>query len=364
MIKIAIDCRMIGSGGIGSFISELLPYFLAENECLLIGTHEQCSDYVRMPNTEFCFCDVKPFSFRETFFFPPDVLEKIHQYDYYFTPYCNIPGGLNLPTFSVIHDVVFLDVDGMTGFLGRFARKIFYKRAINYSDAIFTVSEFSKERIIHHLKCKKNIEIVYNAAPKYLTEDFPNGKPAKKDQILFVGNIKKHKGLKYLLDAFEAARKSDSSFQSKLVIVGNAENFRTGDEETVSRISRLSASDGFIEFTGKISNERLKYLYAESKLLVQPSLYEGFGMPPLEAMTVGTPVLISDIPVFKEIYGQLPVSFFEAGNAEDLCEKLLAVSKNLPERIDISSLTELYSYKRSAEIIIKTLSGFGNQCKN
>ena len=102
-MKIAIDCRMIGSGGIGSYVSELVPHFLENNECLLLGTHEQCMDFVRMANVEFCYCDVKPFSFEEMFSFPKEVLDKIHQYDFYFTPYCNIPGGIRIPVFSTIH---------------------------------------------------------------------------------------------------------------------------------------------------------------------------------------------------------------------------------------------------------------------
>lgn len=355
-MRIAIDCRMIGSGGIGSFISELIPCFLEENECLLIGTHEQCTPFLRLQNVEFCYCDVKPFSLKEIISFPPDVLEAIHHYDYYFTPYCNIPGKIELPIFSVIHDVVFLDVKGMTGFFGKIARKMFYKRAVNFSNAIFTVSEFSKERILHHLHTKKQIEVVYNAAPKYLKEPFEDALPAKKDQILFVGNIKKHKGLKTLLDAFEKARNSDKDFKSKLVIVGNAENFRTGDEETVARLNELSAREGFVEFTGRILNDQLKYAYAESKLLVQPSLYEGFGIPPLEAMTVGTPALISDIQVFKEIYSNLPVTFFKTGDSNDLCEKLLSLNKTEPPEIDLSKIESLYSYKRSASIICETMA--------
>ena len=108
MLRIAIDCRMIGSGGIGSFISELIPHFLKENECLLIGTHEQCAPFLRDQNVEFCFCDIKPFSFKESFAFPYEILEKINNYEVYFTPYCNIPSGINIPIFSTIHDVVFL----------------------------------------------------------------------------------------------------------------------------------------------------------------------------------------------------------------------------------------------------------------
>ncbi|WP_407429159.1 glycosyltransferase family 4 protein [Treponema sp.] len=355
MLRIAIDCRMIGSGGIGSFISELIPWFLEENECLLIGTHEQCTPFVRMQNVEFCFCDTKPFSLSEILNFPSEVLEKINSYNYYFTPYCNIPGGINIPVFSTIHDVVFLDVKGLTGFSGRLIRKEFYKRAVNYSKAVFTVSNFSKERILHHLHCKKPLEVIYNAAPAYLKQPFENELPAKKNQILFVGNIKKHKGLKTLLEAFEKASNSSSEFNSNLVIVGNAENFRTGDEETVNKINVLIENGAKISFTGRISNDELKYLYASSRLLVQPSLYEGFGMPPLEALTMGTRAIISDIPVFKEIYQDLPVTFFKAGDSEDLCRKLLLCSDEPFSEEENSLIQNKYSYKDSAKKIIEVM---------
>nr|MCR4821268.1 glycosyltransferase family 4 protein [Treponema sp.] len=298
-----------------------------------------------------------PFSLRETFSFPPEVLDRINKFDFYFNTYCNIPYGINIPIFSTIHDVVFLDVKELTGFAGRLGRKFFYQRAINYSKGIFTVSNFSKERIQAQLHCKKEIQVVYNGAPSYLSKPFEED-IQKKDQILFVGNIKKHKGLSILLDAFIAARKASDSFKSKLLIVGNADNFRTGDDETAVRLKNLSETEDFIQFTGRISNEELKSVYAQSKFLVQPSLYEGFGMPPLEAMTVGTPALISDIPVFQEIYSDLAVTFFQSGNAENLAEKLLEMSSKVDKNeisIDLSSIAEKYSYKKSADIICKTM---------
>jgi len=64
---------------------------------------------------------------------------------------------------------------------------------------------------------------------------------------------------------------------------------------------------------------------SEAALLVQPSLYEGFGFPPLEALVLGTRALISDIPVFKEIYEGFPVVFFHAGDAEDLKNKMVEI---------------------------------------
>ena len=354
MLKLAVDVRMIGSGGIGSYISEIVPYLLKHAECLLIGTHEQCMDFVRMENVEFCFCDVQPFSARELLSFPRDVLAKINASDAYYTPYCNIPAGIRIPVFSTIHDMVFFDVPELTSALGRAARRWFYQRAIRRSKAIFTVSDFSRSRIQHHLHCKKPLVLTYNAAPRYLTTPFDaadGGVPAKADEILFVGNIKKHKGLSTLLEAFTKARAQ--GLTAKLVIVGNAENFRTGDEDAVRRLQEAQAQEGSpIVFTGRVSNAELKRLYARARLLVQPSLYEGFGIPPLEAMTVGTPALISDIPVFKEIYSAYPVTFFKAGDASDLAAKLLSATST---RVDVSGIRSPFSYEKSAQIILSTI---------
>ena len=92
-------------------------------------------------------------------------------------------------------------------------------------------------------------------------------------------------------------------------------------------------------------------------LLVQPSLYEGFGIPPLEAMSLGTPVLVSDIPVFKEIYADFPVTFFEAGNATDLSKRLIKLFENgIPQRVNLSdSQKTKYTYEKTANIVKKTL---------
>jgi glycosyltransferase involved in cell wall biosynthesis len=356
MLKIAIDCRMTGSGGIGSFINELIPHFLNNNECLLIGTHEQCQDFLRLQNVEFCWCDVKPFSLKEMFSFPREVLKKINSCDCFFTPYINIPGGIKVPVFSTIHDIVFLDVPGLTGFTGRIIRKYFYQRAINLSKALFTVSEFSKERILFKLRCKKEISVVYNSAPSYLTKDNGNSNTIQKTgSILFVGNIKKHKGLSTLLEAYSKA--VNKGLKYKLLITGSKDNFRTKDIQTSKLLEEASSLN--IEFTGKVSNEKLKEIYKSSNVLVQPSIYEGFGMPPLEAMTLGTPAIISDIPVFKEIYGDFPVVFFKTGDSDDLCTKLLEFEKN-PFEADIKDRKDRYSYKKSAQIILDNITKYIN----
>ena len=179
---------MSGKSGIGTFLDEILPYLKnSGNELFLFGSKEGES------------CNVKTFSLKEMFLFPKELLKKINSCDVYFSPYCNIPGGIKIPVFSTIHDIVFLDVKGLCGKIGIIARKFFYKRAIKKSKEIFTVSNFSKERIEKVLKCKKKIAVVYNGLPNYMEKKCPNVQ--KNNSIIFIGNIKKHKGLSVLLSA-------------------------------------------------------------------------------------------------------------------------------------------------------------------
>lgn len=330
-MKIAVDMRMSGKSGIGTFLDEIIPYFKESgNEIIFIK-----------PN-------VGTFSLKEIFAFPKDELKKINSCDVYFTPYCNIPGGIKIPVYSTIHDVVFLDIKGLSGKIGRLARKFFYRRAVKKSKAVFTVSNFSRERIIHHLKCTKPIHVVYNGLPSYFNniEKCQN----KDNSIIFIGNIKKHKGLSVLLDAFEKVLEEKSDL--KLLIVGNNKNFRTEDSTVYSKIEKInSIHASSISFTGFIENEELKNLLCKASLLVQPSLYEGFGIPPLEALECGTNAVISDIEVFKEIYGKLPVTFFKSEDSEDLKNKILeTLGKPQPQIKE-----KIYSYKKTAQLILENL---------
>lgn len=330
-MKIAVDMRMSGKSGIGTFLDELIPYF-------------------KESGNEFYFScpDVKTFSIKEMFCFPKEELKKINSCDAYFTPYCNIPGGIKIPVYSTIHDVVFLDVKGLAGKAGTAIRKFFYSYAIKRSKAVFTVSQFSKERIIANLKCKKPIHVVHNGTPSYY--DNVVSCKNKGNYMIFIGNIKKHKGLSVLLEAFEFILQSRPDV--KLMIVGSNENFRSKDDSINSKIEKINFHHkDAIQFTGFVENEKLKELLARAKLLVQPSLYEGFGIPPLQALKCGTNAVISDIPVFKEIYGQLPVTFFKNQDSSDLKDKIL---ETLDKDFN-SSFTEIYSYRKTAEAILKVI---------
>jgi glycosyltransferase involved in cell wall biosynthesis len=93
---------------------------------------------------------------------------------------------------------------------------------------------------------------------------------------------------------------------------------------------------------------------SQAALLVQPSLYEGFGLPPLEAMVLGTHALISDIPVFKEIYAEYPVTFFKAGDTGDLKAKLVELLFNKkPSSLVLSDELRLkYTFDKTTSTIL------------
>ena len=347
-MKIAVDARMLGSGGIGTYLASLLPYFLEKNECFIFGDTEAIAPFANYENAETAECRVKTFSLTERFAFPRSLCKKINSCDAYYTPYCNIPSGITIPVFSTIHDVVFLDVPGLASKAGTAVRKYFYQRAVDASRAVFTVSEFSASRIRAALDCKNlSIVVTYSALPAWLTSK-PSQAVHKTRQLLFVGNIKKHKGLSVLLAALKKAR--EQGFDMPLVIAGNADNFRTRDTEIARGIASFPENE--VRFTGRISDAELSELYRTSTLLVQPSLYEGFGLPPLEALSLGTKALISDIPVFKEIYEGFPVTFFKANDSDDLAEKLVACANDARP---LPPLPDRYSFKKSADIILAAL---------
>jgi len=344
-MKLAIDCRYVGKSGIGTFaenvIFELMEHH-SEYDYLLICNPSQ-SYLFQEKNVKILVTKIKPFTWKEMFLFP---VSQINQCDAYFSPYINIPIGIKIPIFCTIHDVIFLDRKELTTKLGYVTRKWTLKYAVWKSQSIFTVSEFSKQRIIFHLHPKKNVIVTYNGINQHLKRNCERKIPNKQNYIVYVGNIKQHKGLSILLEAYKAARKK--GFDKDLVIVGNEKNFRTVDKSVTNIINNPS-----VKFTGYVSDDILQEYIMNAAFLILPSFYEGFGIPPLEALYLGTDVIVSDIEVLQEVYSNLPVTFFKVGSSVDLCQKLLE-SKHVTW--DVNEIRQLiaqrYSSKRMVDIIL------------
>jgi glycosyltransferase involved in cell wall biosynthesis len=361
-MKIAVDCRSVNLSGVGAYFWGCLPYFLASaHSFLLIGPAEKIRPFTEGHNNcSVLDCSIKPFSLAELLFFPAAVRKAVNRSDCYFNPFFNIPAFISVPVYTVIHDIIFPDVPGLASPPGLLIRMFFYKRAARLSSKIFTVSFFSKSRIEFYLGSSKPVVVTYIALQPYLLRR-PSSPYKKNNSIIFIGNIKKHKGLGCLLEAFNGLRQEyppeKGAFPYRLIIAGGHSGFRTRDSAVRRMIS--GADDSTIEFSGYVDNEKLKELLGSAVLLVQPSLYEGFGLPPLEAMILGTRALISDIPVFREIYAEFPVTFFRAGDALDLREKMSRLLDGgaerpfaLPER-----LAQKYTFEKTSAVILREITG-------
>lgn len=176
--------------------------------------------------------------------------------------------------------------------------------SVDRSDAIITISKFSKQEIYELLGVPEDkIKVVYCAAS--LPEQMSTEKEVRArysiqgPYILYVGNVEPRKNLRGLLRAFQHL-KQEMGIPHRLVCVG-ASGWNT--QEIYQEAQALSDS-GDVIFTGYVSAEDKAALYAGSEAFVFPSLYEGFGMPPLEAMHYGCPVVCANAASLPEIVGQ------------------------------------------------------------
>ena len=351
-MRLAIDCRLIGSSGIGTYIENIVSHLLNDNihddQFVLIGNPSHLLPYRDMPQCQIVPCLHQSFTIKELFRFPINV---VNQCDAFFSPNFNLPFGIRVPVFSTIHDVVFFDVDGLCSTTGKWIRRIFIKRALTVSKNVFTVSQFSCERIKSLFHYKKDITIVHNGISQQLInyrEKVQNGKKVQGDYIVCLGNLKKHKGVRDLIQAYQEARKRQM-INYRLVIIGRFD-FRTHDQEV---LSLLQHQDDTIQFITDADNETVYKYLSGAVALVSPSHYEGFGITPLEAMYLHTPVLISDIPTHREIYQDTPAKFFKTGDFTDLSRHLCQLS---PDECKVDEIvTHRYSYAITAKKIRETI---------
>lgn len=327
-MKIAIDCRYLGKSGIGRVCRGILDHLdYSENEYYLIGDEKKLSEY---PQAKIIANDGNPFSPKGLFDFPKEINKRC---DSIVIPNFIIPYGIRIPVYTIMHDLIFLDLPNVStrGFLDYQIKKDLLKRCMKKSVKIACVSGFTKSRCEHYFpKYADKCFVNYIGLSKEVL-NFNTTGIEKTNSIVYVGNVKPHKGLKTLIDAFHMLPKG----KYQLKIIGERDGFLNG-----MKADDLQSDD--VIFTGRLSDEKLLREIASAAVLVQPSLYEGFGLPPLEALYLGTQPIISDIPVFKEIYGNLPVVFFKTGDAEDLRNKINCLLETNEEKNNASIK---YSYQ-------------------
>lgn len=317
MKKIVIDCRYLGQSGIGrvtqGILENLAPYRNSFSFCLL-GKESEIEKY-KHEGDIILDDDSNAFSFNGLFL-PKKILSIINTCDLFLSPGYIVPLHVKIKKAVFIDDCIPFDVlEANNNLIDKKIKKFLYKRAINNSEYIFTISFFSLARIKSIFGTKKIIHVIYPGVNNEIVqESFTFSEEKKGDYFLFIGNFKIQKGIDILLKAFRKYKKMGG--KKKLVLVGKKEGLRTS-------IS-LDNIDADVLFTGRIDDSQLKEYLRKAYCLVQPSRYEGFGLPPMEALYFHVPVIISDIDVFKEIYPEDCVTFYKNEDSDDLMKKMLA----------------------------------------
>jgi glycosyltransferase involved in cell wall biosynthesis len=191
-----------------------------------------------------------------------------------------------------------------------YARSLMWAAA-KRSDRILTVSESSKRDILHYFNVPpEKIVVAYNGIDqRFASEPQPEDVARVRERfqldhgfVLYAGNIKPHKNLVRLIDAFEGLRR-DGFPDLKLLIIGD----EISKWPALRRAVHKYKLHKHVRFLGFLSDETLHVLYRLAAVFVFPSLYEGFGLPPLEAMASGTPVVTSNVSSLPEVAGDAAV---------------------------------------------------------
>jgi len=284
-----------------------------------------------------------------------------HQIDLLFTPSVVIPLWIPCKTVTMIYDMIPFH-RGVTKYPKSRAAYIRWmtRRAAKRSDVVLTVSENSKREIIQFCQVPQEKILVASAGvdEKYRPLDSDEliascrARYNLPDQfILFVGTLEPGKNIFRLIQAFRRLKSRDC-IPHRLVIVGPY-----GWE-----INRLLEAindpelGGEIQIAGFIPEEDLPLVYNAADLFVFPSLYEGFGLPPLEAMACGTPVIASNVSALSEVVGEagLLVDPYDVEDLASAMERVLT-DQGLRAKMVQKGLerAKLFSWRRTAEVVVE-----------
>jgi glycosyltransferase involved in cell wall biosynthesis len=314
-MRIAIDIRKYNDFGIGTYIRNLIRQLgrIDRDTGYVLICRPQDREQVTVPGENFRLVTDPsvPYSIAEQFRIP--VVLRRERIDLFHAPHYVLPPLIHCRSVVTIHDCIHLMFPQYLP--NRFAyayAKAQLWTAAHRSDRILTVSETSKLDILRrfHVPADK-VTVVYNAIDERLAvppddEEFERVRARyqlKDPFALYVGNIKPHKNLERLIDAFHELRQEPAFESLKLVIIGDEISKYQGLRRAVHR-HKLHKH---VRFFGFVPLGTLSALYRLASIFVFPSLYEGFGLPPLESMYFGTPVVTSNVSSLPEVVGDAAV---------------------------------------------------------
>lgn len=355
-MKIAVNTRLLlpnSLEGIGRFTWETL-----KRMCLAHPEHEFHLFFDRAFNEDFiCSSNMiphvlapqarHPILFRIWFNYSVSSRLDRLKADVFLSPDGYLSLRTNCPQLAVIHDLNFehRPQDLPKKFLNYY--KSFFPKFAKKAARIATVSEYSKKDLVNTYSCEPSkIDVVYNGISDVFKQD---SNSQKENYFLYVGSLHPRKNLELLIKAFARLKSKHPDIQLKIV---GATMFK---EDFLNKDLRNTPG---IEFLGRVSDPQLAKLYNQAIALVFPSFFEGFGIPLVEAMACGCPVVSSKATCLPEIAGEAAL-YFDPLNDGELEHQMELILKDpeIGQNLVQAGLQqkEKYSWDQTAELLWESL---------
>ncbi len=309
-MRVAIDARKLHDFGIGTYVRNLLRHLARldrESEfVLLVGEADLGLASQLGPNFRTVLEPSPNYSLQEQWHIPWSLHRE--RPDVFHAPHYVLPFGVRCRSVVTIHDCIHLMFPQYlpNRMAYAYARTSIWNAA-RKSSRILTVSEASKRDILHFFDVEPGkIEVVHNAIDERFWNRPDEGDVSRVREryqltsrfVLYVGNIKPHKNLVRLIEAFDLVRRRGLD-DVKLLIIGD----EISKLPALRRAVQSHKLHKQVRFLGYVNDETLAILYRLASAFAFPSLYEGFGLPALEAMASGTPVVTSNLSSLPEVTG-------------------------------------------------------------
>ncbi len=372
--KICIDARFYGpvGKGLGRYTQEVVDGILAldkNNKYIIFLSRDNYEGFkVDSDRVKKILIKSRWYSLMEQIELPFKLLKE--QVDLVHFPHFNVPIFCPVKFVVTIHDLILTKYPTIRAstlgpikyWFKHLGYRMVISQAIKKAKKIIAVSLFTKNDIISNFKvASEKIILSYEGVVEFSKEtkkvNFRNQINVDKDKVrnvlicynikkpylLYVGNAYPHKNLERLVQVFLEVKKECNELS--LVLVGRPDYFYKQLKEYVLKINKEKDS---IIFPGFVPDSELKVLYQNALAYVFPSLYEGFGLPPLEAMSVGCPVLASNASSLPEILGSAAI-YFNAKDIENFKSKLniMIADQRLREQLIKSGFEQVKRYSWS-----------------
>ncbi len=341
-MRVAIDIRRITDFGVGTYTRNAIRTLARldhDNEYFLIGIPGKLGDIAPLP-PNFITVPAQPNELSVASYMELHRILKHHACDLLHVPHLFWkPQGIPCPYVVTVHDLLdHLYRINSHSSVKRSLHFQFTKRVLQRAARIFAVSNFSKtdtQRIFHVPAAK--IEVIYNA----IDDSFRLGHSSSAERqfiaeryqvqgpfLLYAGRISPHKNVVRIIEAFSALKSElnkESRFEDlKLIIIGD----EVSKHPDLRRAAVKGGVQNDVRFLGFVPIDVLRIFYDQAKIFVFPSLYEGFGLPPLEAMAHATPVVTSNTSSVPEVVGNAAIMV----NPENVFEIMRALHRVLTDQ--------------------------------